>query len=55
MVSIAEDKIGIFNIKSFDNYILVLTSDSSTSEYFGTIVTSSKVSASLIGSIIIYI
>ena len=35
--------------------VLVSTSDGKTSEYFGVIVTSSKVSASFMGSIMIYI
>jgi hypothetical protein len=51
----AEDKIGIFNFKLFDKFISVLTYEGRTSEYFGDIVTSSKVSASFIGPIIIYI
>ena len=54
-VSIADDNKGIFNVKLADNFVLVSTSEGKTPEYFGAIVTSSKVSASLIGSIIIYI
>ena len=54
-VSIAEDNKGIFNVKLDDNLVLVSTSEGKTSEYFGAIVTSSKVRASFIGSIIIYI
>ena len=54
-VSIAEDKRGILNFKLLVNLMLVSTSEGSISEYFGTSVTSSKVSASFIGTIIIYI
>ena len=54
-VSIAEDKSGILSFKNLVSLILVSTSDGNTSEYLGAKVTSSKVSASFIGTIIIYI
>ena len=54
-VSIAEDNKGIFKDICFDNCIFVSTYEGSTSEYFGAKVTSSNVSASLIGPIIMYI
>ena len=54
-VSIAEDKMGILSFKNLVNLILVSTSDGNISEYLGTKVTSSKVSASFIGTMIIYI
>ena len=55
IVSIAEVNNGIFSLRNLDNIILVSTSDGSISEYFGANVTSSKVRASFIGSIFIYI
>ncbi len=54
-VSMADDKIGIFKVKFFDKIILVSTSEGKTSEYLGARVTSSKVSASFIGPISMYI
>ena len=54
-VSIADDKSGIFKNKLLDNSVAVFTSEGSTSEYLGVNVTSSKVSASFIEIIIIYI
>ena len=54
-VSMADDKRGIFKVKFFDKIILVSTSEGKTSEYLGTRVTSSKVSASFIGPISMYI
>ena len=55
IVSIAEDKRGIFSFKYSVNLTLVSTSEGNISEYFGTSVTSSKVSASCIGTMIFYI
>ena len=46
---------GFLVFKLDDNFVLVSTSEGKTSEYFGAIVTSSKVRASFIGSIMIYI
>src|SRR5210317_842205 len=54
-VSIADESNGIFNLRFSVNLILVSTSEGRISEYLGANVTSSKVSASLIGSITIYI
>ena len=54
-VSIADDNKGIFNNKFLDNFVSVFTSEGNISEYLGASVTSSKVSASFIVSIIIYI
>ena len=54
-VSIADDNNGIFNLRFSVNLMLVSTSDGKISEYLGANVTSSKVCASLIGSITIYI
>ena len=54
-VSIADESKGILRFKFFDSLTEVLTSEGSTEEYFGAKVTSSKVSASFIGSIIVYI
>ena len=54
-MSIADDKSGILSFNVLVIFILVSTSEGSISEYFGTKVTSSKVSASFIGTITIYI
>ena len=54
-VSIADDKRGILSFNESVNFILVSTSEGNISEYLGTKVTSSKVSASFIGTIIFYI
>ena len=54
-VSIADDKSGILSFNVSVNFILVSTSEGNISEYLGTKVTSSKVSASFIGTIIFYI
>ena len=54
-VSIADDKRGIFSFKCGVILILVSTSEGNISEYLGAKVTSSKVRASFIGSIMIYI
>ena len=55
IVSIAADRSGILSLRFLVNSMPVLTSEGNISEYFGASVTSSKVSASFIGSIIIYI
>ena len=54
-VSIADDKRGILSLRSIVSWVFVLTSEGNISEYFGANVTSSKVSASFIGTIIFYI
>ena len=54
-VSIAEDKSGILSFKYFVNETLVSVSEGNISEYFGANVTSSKVSASFMGTMIFYI
>ena len=54
-VSIAEERIGIFKFKLFDKEVFVITSEGKTSEYFGVSKTSSKVSASLMRSMSLYI
>ena len=46
---------GTLSFKNFVNIMLVSTSEGNISEYLGTKVTSSKVSASFIGTIMIYI
>ena len=55
IVSIADDNNGILSFKFSVNLMLVSTSDGNISEYFGASVTSSKVRASSIGTMIIYI
>ena len=54
-VSIADDKSGILSFKCFVKDTLVSTSEGNILEYFGANVTSSKVSASFMGTIIFYI
>ena len=54
-VSIADDKSGILSFKCFVKDTLVSASEGNISEYFGANVTSSKVSASFMGTIIFYI
>ena len=54
-VSMAEDKRGILSLRFLVSLMLVSTSTGNISEYFGTRVTSSKVSASFIGTMIFYI
>ena len=54
-VNMADDNKGILSFKLFVRLILVSTSDGNISEYFGVNVTSSNVSASFIGTMIIYI
>ena len=54
-VSIADDKSGILSFKCFVKDTLVSASEGNISEYFGANVTSSKVSASFIGTIFFYI
>ena len=54
-VSIAEVINGILRCKFLESDVSVITSEGKTDEYFGTKVTSSKVRASLIGSMSLYI
>ena len=50
-----DDSNGVLSLRFLVNNTLVFTSEGKISEYFGANVTSSKVSASLIGTIIFYI
>ena len=54
-VSIADEIIGIFKFKFFERDVFVVTSEGKISEYLGVNKTSSNVSASLIGSMSLYI
>ena len=54
-VSIADEIIGIFKFKFLERDVFVITSEGKISEYLGVNKTSSNVSASLIGSMSLYI